>query len=47
MIECVLRLRPRGAVANEMMTEVIASADRFVAGAKQHDDMTIIVVRIL
>ena len=47
LIACARGLRRRAAVAQEMMTELIASADTFVAGAKQHDDMTIIVVRIL
>lgn len=47
LIACARELRQRAAVAEEMMTELIAAADRFVAGAKQHDDMTIIVARIL
>jgi hypothetical protein len=29
------------------MTSLVSSADRFAAGAKQHDDMTIIVGRML
>jgi hypothetical protein len=28
------------------MREIIAAADTFVAGSKQHDDMTIITARI-
>src|SRR6266850_1073968 len=33
--------------APEMIAELIASADQFAAGAKQHDDMTVIVARVL
>jgi serine phosphatase RsbU (regulator of sigma subunit) len=46
-METVWGLRPRDASAHQIMTGVIASADTFVAGAKQHDDMTIIVARIV
>jgi sigma-B regulation protein RsbU (phosphoserine phosphatase) len=34
-------------VSSEMIHQVMASADAFVAGAKQHDDMTIVVARIV
>jgi sigma-B regulation protein RsbU (phosphoserine phosphatase) len=30
--------------ASEIITHVMAAADRFVAGAKQHDDMTLVVL---
>jgi sigma-B regulation protein RsbU (phosphoserine phosphatase) len=33
--------------AAEMVTRVFSAADGFVAGAKQHDDMTLVVARIL
>lgn len=33
--------------ANEMIRRVIAAADAFAAGAKQHDDMTLSVLRVL
>jgi sigma-B regulation protein RsbU (phosphoserine phosphatase) len=45
LIECVRRIREH--LAREMMSSIMISADTFVAGAKQHDDMTIIVARIL
>ena len=35
-----------GLSAAETMHEIIAAVDKFVAGAKQHDDMTIITARI-
>jgi sigma-B regulation protein RsbU (phosphoserine phosphatase) len=35
-----------GLNANQTMKRILAAADAFVAGAKQHDDMTIIVARI-
>ncbi len=41
LIECVRK--SVGLNANDMMMRIVASADEFVAGAKQHDDMTIIV----
>jgi sigma-B regulation protein RsbU (phosphoserine phosphatase) len=33
--------------AAEIIPEIMAGADRFVAGAPQHDDMTIVVVKLL
>jgi sigma-B regulation protein RsbU (phosphoserine phosphatase) len=30
----------------EILEHVVAAADRFAAGAKQHDDMTMIVIRV-
>jgi phosphoserine phosphatase RsbU/P len=36
-----------GIVCRDMIQRVIASADAFTAGAKQHDDMTIVVARIV
>jgi phosphoserine phosphatase RsbU/P len=36
-----------GTPAKKMMDQLIASADQFAAGANQHDDMTIIVARVL
>ncbi len=45
LISCV---RDCGTLAcGDMIERVIASADAFSAGAKQHDDMTLIVARIL
>ena len=32
--------------AEQLMRDVVRAADGFVNGAKQHDDMTIIVMRI-
>ena len=36
-----------GSTAQQAMNELLASADRFASGATQHDDMTIIVARVL
>jgi sigma-B regulation protein RsbU (phosphoserine phosphatase) len=36
-----------GSTAQQAMNELLASADRFAAGATQHDDMTIMVARVL
>jgi sigma-B regulation protein RsbU (phosphoserine phosphatase) len=33
--------------AAEMMRRILSAADTFVAGAKQHDDMTLVVLRVL
>ncbi len=33
--------------ANEMVKRILSAADTFVAGAKQHDDMTVVVLRVL
>ena len=45
LIVCV---RSAGEIsAQELIQRTIAAADSFVAGAKQHDDMTIIVARVL
>jgi serine phosphatase RsbU (regulator of sigma subunit) len=30
-----------------MITRILAAADAFAAGAPQHDDMTLVVVRVL
>jgi sigma-B regulation protein RsbU (phosphoserine phosphatase) len=35
-----------GLAAPEIMERVFAAADAFVAGAKQHDDMTLVVLRV-
>jgi len=32
--------------AQPMLEHLMAATDRFVAGAKQHDDMTLVVVRV-
>ncbi len=45
LVACVRTLQKE--TAPEMIAELIASADQFAAGAKQHDDMTIIVARVL
>jgi sigma-B regulation protein RsbU (phosphoserine phosphatase) len=37
----------RDASAGEIVTKVMAEADRFADGAKQHDDMTLIVMKVL
>ena len=31
----------------QMITHILAEADTFAAGAPQHDDMTLVVVRVL
>jgi sigma-B regulation protein RsbU (phosphoserine phosphatase) len=36
-----------GLTAAAMLPKIIAAADEFVAGAPQHDDMTLVVVRVL
>jgi phosphoserine phosphatase RsbU/P len=36
-----------GLRAPEIMQRVFAAADAFVAGAKQHDDMTLVVLRVV
>jgi len=36
-----------GLASSELIERVIASADSFAAGAKQHDDVTLIAARIL
>jgi sigma-B regulation protein RsbU (phosphoserine phosphatase) len=36
-----------GASAQETMLKLRASADAFAAGAKQHDDMTLVVARVI
>ena len=45
LIECVRRIREHK--AGEIMANIMVSADTFVAGARQHDDMTVIVARVL
>jgi sigma-B regulation protein RsbU (phosphoserine phosphatase) len=35
-----------GLPAPEIMQRIFADADAFVAGAKQHDDMTLVVLRV-
>jgi sigma-B regulation protein RsbU (phosphoserine phosphatase) len=32
--------------ASEMISQILAEVDGFTAGAKQHDDMTLVVVRV-
>jgi sigma-B regulation protein RsbU (phosphoserine phosphatase) len=34
-----------GLAPSEIITRVMQAADRFAAGAKQHDDMTLVVLR--
>jgi sigma-B regulation protein RsbU (phosphoserine phosphatase) len=36
-----------GLAAFEVMTRILAAAEAFAAGASQHDDMTLVVLRIL
>jgi sigma-B regulation protein RsbU (phosphoserine phosphatase) len=45
LIEATRRLN--GAPAASAIRDLVASADEFAAGAGQHDDMTIIVARVL
>lgn len=33
--------------ANQLMQQIFVEADKFVAGAKQHDDMTVVILRVL
>ena len=40
-------LANQGAAARALIERMMASADEFVAGAPQHDDMTMIIVRVL
>jgi hypothetical protein len=35
-----------GLAAQEIMKRIFTAADTFVAGAKQHDDMTLVVLRV-
>jgi sigma-B regulation protein RsbU (phosphoserine phosphatase) len=37
----------QGLSARETMTRIMVAADRFAAGARQHDDMTLSVLRVL
>jgi sigma-B regulation protein RsbU (phosphoserine phosphatase) len=36
-----------GMPASEAMTQILAAAEAFAAGAPQHDDMTLVVLRVL
>jgi sigma-B regulation protein RsbU (phosphoserine phosphatase) len=36
-----------GLPASEVMTQIFAAAEAFAAGAAQHDDMTLVVLRVL
>ena len=45
LISCVRNCD--GLASGDLIERVIASADAFAGGAKQHDDMTLIVARIL
>lgn len=45
MLEELKRLTDKP--ASEILSRIVAAADRFADGAKQHDDMTMIVVRLL
>jgi phosphoserine phosphatase RsbU/P len=37
----------QGAAARALIGRLMASADEFVAGARQHDDMTLIILRVI
>jgi serine phosphatase RsbU (regulator of sigma subunit) len=37
----------RSLAARELIDHIMTSADAFVAGAPQHDDMTVVVVRAI
>ncbi|HWT02657.1 MAG TPA: SpoIIE family protein phosphatase [Pyrinomonadaceae bacterium] len=47
--ECMLEAAREcdGLSASEIIARLIAAADEFAAGAKQHDDMTLVVVRVI
>ena len=36
-----------GATSNDMLHHLVEHADKFAAGAKQHDDMTLVVLRVI
>jgi sigma-B regulation protein RsbU (phosphoserine phosphatase) len=36
-----------GLMASDMLSRLVDGADRFAAGAKQHDDMTLLIMRVL
>ena len=36
-----------GLAAQQIMNRVFTAADAFVAGAKQHDDMTLVILRVM
>jgi sigma-B regulation protein RsbU (phosphoserine phosphatase) len=36
-----------GLIASDLLGRLVEAADRFAAGAKQHDDMTLLIVRVL
>jgi len=44
LIECVWRAA--GCDARQALAQILAGADEFAAGAKQHDDMTLIVLKV-
>ena len=37
----------QGSPAFDVMNRVLAAAEKFAAGAPQHDDMTLVVLRVL
>jgi sigma-B regulation protein RsbU (phosphoserine phosphatase) len=45
MIETIKKFY--GAASNEMLHHLVEHADKFAAGAKQHDDMTLVVLRVI
>jgi sigma-B regulation protein RsbU (phosphoserine phosphatase) len=45
LIECAKACH--GLPASEAMTQILAAAEAFASGAAQHDDMTLVVLRIL
>lgn len=45
MMEAIKKMY--GADSNEMLHYLVEHADKFAAGAKQHDDMTLVVVRVI
>jgi len=47
--ECMMETAQacKGLSASETITRLVQAADAFAAGAKQHDDMTLVVVRLL
>jgi sigma-B regulation protein RsbU (phosphoserine phosphatase) len=45
LIQCIENCR--GLSAHEEMAKIFAATDAFSAGASQHDDMTLVVLRVL
>jgi len=46
LIEAASHCNGNGAAARDILASLMSAADRFAAGAPQHDDMTLVVARI-